>query len=953
MRVVTVVEAADHAVQVKLSRKRTLADAAKVAAGDIDVLTMDSVKAYVDKAVKITARQAKVPSASTSKVCNWSRPDLITNWDDLASFVQEAQDRWLPEDVWRYAGAEATAEAIAEAHRWSSSETGRPSSSEEARAQRGSWQSWRIEGKGQGPRLSGSDSGGDIFRPPHASILHFRYDVPSSYPDWLLTIPTPIAIDYLTLYTPLNVLLASQYKELVHVSPGVTLPKEIAYNISVGMRFMFHSQRNSALIKMAWADFERRLRWRLFFSFSNGDNTDYDPDYEIARPKKYVQPPALPPYIEHGISLGRIFVQNTISKVPTEKPEDIPYSSLAPPVNMLRSFILQNDYLITGTDKNLGIAVSKKEWIIEKCFDLLADINNYKERSIIEVNARCNYQCNEMIKLALYAYNELDSKQLALYLRSKVTPFEDESKNVREKHSVPTFYGIPKIHKEPVKMRPIIPCHSAIQNPAAKFVSKSLKPLVKAASTIIHGSKDLAIKLSKLVLKPGRKWYICTGDVVAYYPNIPIDHCIDIVLDLYEESVGTKGLSAEELNRLDKKTIHTLELFTRCLLVGNKHLITHFQGRYFEQMRGLAMGVADSPDLANLYGWFFERNSPVLQDARTAFYGRYIDDCFAIVYAATETEALNFVSQLKFDECVIEWNVSGASAPFLDMLVYKDSYGTIQHMPYRKARNHQERVPWISHHPFDVKRGTFIGEMSRLATLSSTHDTYLEALRSLGGLYAKRGYPLDLIKSWLKKYTAERWSKRLNVDVKDSARAEVLVLKSEFNTTWNYFSASQLGDTIIGFWREYLERAERDNYSIKFPKFSSAAADLKDVPNDLTTLLHTRDGFCAVPDLRKIGFLNRRMIVSRKRTLNLFDLTTLWKKIVLAGYEQDVFQHPGTPLDTHSDGDNSTNSDGDDHNGEGFVGLFNQEGPLLERGLIVRRDSPIRRHPNPFEIDSD
>ena len=474
---------------------------------------------------------------------------------------------------------------------------------------------------------------------------------------------------------------------------------------------------------------------------------------------------------------GRSFVQNTISKVPLEKPEDIPYSSLAPPVNMLRSFLLENKYIITGTDKNLGIAVSEKEWIISKCFDLLNDVNNYKERSLIEVNSRCNHQCQEMTDLALFAVRNLESKQLAKYLRSKVTPFEEDKPTIRSKHAVPNFYGIPKIHKEPVKMRPIIPCHSAIQNPAAKFVSKKLKPLVKAATSIIHGSKDLAIKLSKLVLQPGRRWYICTGDVVAYYPNIPIDHCINIVLAMYEEYIGTDKINLDTVNDAENTLLLELTMFIRCLRVGNTHLITHFQGRYFEQIRGLAMGVADSPDLANLYGWHFERSSPVLTDARTAFYGRYIDDCLAIVYAQNEADALEFVSQIKFDECVIEWDVSGASAPFLDMLIYKDYNGSIQHMPYRKARNHQERVPWISSHPFDVKRGTFIGEMSRLATLSSTHDSYLEALHALGGLYVKRGYPLDLVKSWLKKYTAERWKKRLNGDSKEETeRKEVLVL---------------------------------------------------------------------------------------------------------------------------------------------------------------------------------
>src|SRR6202050_3927005 len=70
-------------------------------------------------------------------------------------------------------------------------------------------------------------------------------------------------------------------------------------------------------------------------------------------------------------------------------------------------------------------------------------------------------------------------------------------------------------------------------------------------------------------------------------------------------------------------------------------------------------------------------------------------------------------------------------------------------MPYRKAQSHQERIPWISHHPLDVKRGTFIGEMSRLATISSLHSTYCDAIKSLAALYIARGYPSDLVYHWL------------------------------------------------------------------------------------------------------------------------------------------------------------------------------------------------------------
>ena len=79
------------------------------------------------------------------------------------------------------------------------------------------------------------------------------------------------------------------------------------------------------------------------------------------------------------------------------------------------------------------------------------------------------------------------------------------------------------------------------------------------------------------------------------------------------------------------------------------------------------------------------------------------------------------------------------------MLIFKDGDNELQHKPFHKASSHQEKIPWISHHPLDVKRGTFIGEMRRLATLSSQVSDYKDSMQSLPALYITHGYPSDLV----------------------------------------------------------------------------------------------------------------------------------------------------------------------------------------------------------------
>lgn len=147
--------------------------------------------------------------------------------------------------------------------------------------------------------------------------------------------------------------------------------------------------------------------------------------------------------------------------------------------------------------------------------------------------------------------------------------------------------------------------------------------------------------------------------------------------------------------------------------------------------------------------WFFERKVKIQEHLLVPFYGRYIDDCLTIVYASSEAEALMIMKQIKFDGCEIIWDTLAHHQPFLDMMLYTDQSGKLQYMPYRKACSHQERIPWISSHPLDVKRGTFIREMSRLALLCSLHSHYIDAISSLQGIYVKRGYPQNLITNWM------------------------------------------------------------------------------------------------------------------------------------------------------------------------------------------------------------
>ena len=72
------------------------------------------------------------------------------------------------------------------------------------------------------------------------------------------------------------------------------------------------------------------------------------------------------------------------------------------------------------------------------------------------------------------------------------------------------------------------------------------------------------------------------------------------------------------------------------------------------------MGSSCSPDIANLYGAFFEKTFLGTGHPGIPFFGQYIDDCLAIVYADTADEALSLCEGLvKYDGVDLTWSAVG------------------------------------------------------------------------------------------------------------------------------------------------------------------------------------------------------------------------------------------------------------------------------------------------------
>ena len=168
-----------------------------------------------------------------------------------------------------------------------------------------------------------------------------------------------------------------------------------------------------------------------------------------------------------------------------------------------------------------------------------------------------------------------------------------------------------------------------------------------------------------------------------------------------------------------------------------------------------------------IYGYYYEVvQGQTLNKPWLKYYKQYINNIFCIIKASSEHEALLLAKQnFLFASCEITWDVSLMVCLFLDMWVFKDPRdpAKIHFKPYWKARNHRERFSWISYHPIDVKQGTFLGEMSRLASLCSSRKLYSNAIYDLQQLYKVRGYPPRSLSEWTRNNLSTKWEDRKSV----------------------------------------------------------------------------------------------------------------------------------------------------------------------------------------------
>ena len=153
---------------------------------------------------------------------------------------------------------------------------------------------------------------------------------------------------------------------------------------------------------------------------------------------------------------------------------------------------------------------------------------------------------------------------------------------------LPKFYGLPKIHKLDTPCRPIVSSSGSFTYGVAKKLAKILNPLVGKSLHHIKSTQDFVEQVRHITLAPGE----CQSsyDVSAFFISFPIDPAPKVIKGLLEKDHTLKDRTVMGVSNI-------ILLLEFCL----KNTYFSFQGQFFEQVEGAAMGSPVSPIVANLY----------------------------------------------------------------------------------------------------------------------------------------------------------------------------------------------------------------------------------------------------------------------------------------------------------------------------------------------------------------
>ena len=340
----------------------------------------------------------------------------------------------------------------------------------------------------------------------------------------------------------------------------------------------------------------------------------------------------------------------------------------------IRQLKKDRDHIVLTADKGVAMVIMDRQDYISKANNLLSQ-NTYRSIQQDPTNTIKNKLIN-ILKRVKSQTGLNNQTYKAMYPTGCVPP---------------KFYGLPKIHKLDTLLRPIVSSCGSVTYGVAKELAKILKPLVGKSPHHINSTQDFVEQVRHITLVLGE--CLSSYDVSALFTSVPIDPALKIIKDLLLKDPTLKDRTVIGVDDI-------ILLLEFCL----KNTYFSFQGQFFEQVEGVAMGSPVSPIVTNLYMEYLEQKALSTAPHPPRFWCKYVDDTFIIHKEVNKRGFLQHINSvdpaIKF---TVEDNKEDGSIPFLDTIVKPEENGGLSITVYRKPTHTDQYLQWDSHHNLSAK----------------------------------------------------------------------------------------------------------------------------------------------------------------------------------------------------------------------------------------------------------
>ena len=246
----------------------------------------------------------------------------------------------------------------------------------------------------------------------------------------------------------------------------------------------------------------------------------------------------------------------------------------------LKQLKADKNCMVLTADKGVALVVIDTVDYIKKAKEILEDTNTYR---VIQTDPTSRLK-NKLIS-NLRRIKTATGLQENIYRKMYPTGA-----------SPPRFYGLPKIHKKNIPLRPIVSSIGSVAYGLAKVLADIIKPLMGCSEHHVQNSQMFVEEIKDMKLEKGE--CITSYDVVALFTSIPISSALEVMKKKLEEDT-----------ELQKRTILPVDNILELLAFYLNNTYFVFQDTYYEQNKGAAMGSPISPIIANIFMEAFEQKA--------------------------------------------------------------------------------------------------------------------------------------------------------------------------------------------------------------------------------------------------------------------------------------------------------------------------------------------------------